>query len=107
MDDNEQREIRATRNQAIFRAINEKIASLNDAFGVVAGTFSVACECADNTCIALLEILPDAYHDVRKNPRRFVVLPEHVQPDVEDVVSTAEGYTVVEAIGSGASVADA
>jgi hypothetical protein len=107
MDDGDEREIRAARNQALFRAVNDKIADLNAAFGPLVGTFSIACECADNGCITLLEIPPDAYRDVRKNPRRFVVLPEHVQPDVESVVSRHDGYAVVEVIGRGVDVATA
>jgi hypothetical protein len=55
----------------------------------------------------LLEIAPDVYYEVRKSPRTFVVLPEHVQADVEDVVSEHDGYTVVEVIGRGVDVADA
>jgi hypothetical protein len=107
MHDSDEREIRAARNQALFRAVNEKIAVLNEALGELAGTFSVTCECADNHCITLLEIAPDDYRDVRKSPRTFVVLPEHVQADVENVVSERDGYVVVEVIGRGVVVAEA
>lgn len=107
MDDSDGREIRAARNQAMFRAVNEKIAVLNEAFGALTGTFSVACECADSRCITLLEIAPDVYREVRKSPRTFVVLPEHVQADVEDVVREHDGYVIVEVFGRGADVAEA
>jgi hypothetical protein len=106
LDDRDAREIRAAQNQAMFRAINERITELNQAFEEILGTFSITCECADLSCITLIEIPYDDYRAVRENPRRFVVLPDHVYPDVETVVSRADGYTVVEAIGRGAQEAE-
>jgi hypothetical protein len=104
---NEEREIRAARNQALFRAINEKMLDLNEAFGEIVGNFDIACECSRIDCVELLEIPPDAYRAVRSNPRTFVVRVEHVDPAVEGVRSNHVGYVVVEAIGHGAQVADA
>jgi|GEM_PF-4479996 len=42
----DEREVRAARNRAILRAVNEKILELNEAFGALLGTFAIACECA-------------------------------------------------------------
>lgn len=103
----EEREFRAARNQALFRAVNEKLLDLNEVFGEVVGTFSIACECAELECVQLLEIPPEAYRAVRESPRTFAVLPAHVRPAVERVVSTHDGYVVVEAMGEGAAVAEA
>jgi len=55
----------------------------------------------------VLEISADAYRAVRKNPRTFVVLADHIFPDVEIVLSRHAGYAVVEAIGRGAQVTEA
>lgn len=104
---NDEREIRAARNQALFRAVNDKMMEVNEGFGEPTGMFSVACECADTTCVRLLEIEAGAYRQVRRNPRTFVVLRNHVFPDVERVLSTHDGYVVVEATGRGAHVAEA
>jgi hypothetical protein len=104
---NEEREIRAARNQALFRAVNDKMLELNETFGDLVGSFSVACECARIDCVDLLEIPGDAYRAVRESPRFFVVRPDHVWRDVERVVSTHDGYAVVEALGDGAQIADA
>ena len=82
-DTNEQREIRAARNQALFRAVNEKLRDLNEALGSMTDEFVVACECADANCVQTLSIVGDEYMSVRANPRTFVVLPGHVYPDVE------------------------
>ncbi|MES1248416.1 MAG: hypothetical protein ABUS54_12175 [Actinomycetota bacterium] len=98
------REIRAARNQALFRAVNEKMLELNETFGEIVGTFSVACECARVDCLELLEIPPDAYRAIRESPRTFAVAPGHAQDGIERVVSSHEGYTVVEVLGRGADV---
>lgn len=92
----EEREIRAARNQALFRAINEKLKELNELFVAASGTFLVACECADAECLEVVEIRPDEYRAVRAEPRRFVVLPDHVRADAEDVVAKSQAYVVVE-----------
>jgi hypothetical protein len=103
----DEREIRAARNQAVFRAVNQKLLELNEAFGQLVGTFSIACECARIDCVQLVDIPPEAYRAVRGSPRTFAVLPDHVQPDVERVVAVHDGYAVVEALGHGARVAEA
>ena len=100
------REIRAARNQALFRAVNEQIKSMNEAYAEVAGTFAIACECADTSCIQTLELSRDEYEAVRAEPRHFAVLPGHVYPDVEDVVRESNGYVVVEKIARAADVAE-
>ena len=103
----EEREVRAARNQALFRAVNEKMVGLNEAFGDLVGTFAIACECSQLECVQLVEVPPDAYRAVRESPRTFAVLPEHVDADVEGVVSSHDGYVVVEVRGQGVAVAEA
>jgi 5-bromo-4-chloroindolyl phosphate hydrolysis protein len=104
--DQHEREIRAARNQALFRAVNEKVKEMNDAFVSVTGTFAIACECADLECIETLKISPAEYAQVRANPRHFAVLPDHIYPEVEDVVRTSAQYVVVEKIAKAAEVAE-
>jgi len=96
----EEREIRAARNQALFRTLNENLRTLSEAFATVAGTFTIACECADRSCIEMVELQPDEYLTVRAQPRLFAVLPGHVYPDVEVVVRESDRYVVVEKIAS-------
>ena len=102
----QEREIRAARNQAMFRAVNEQITALNKALESVTDTFTVACECADTTCVEMIDIAPKDYTAVRGEPRSFVVRPGHVYPDVELVVREAVGYVVVEKIAAAAEVAE-
>jgi hypothetical protein len=102
----EEREVRAARNQALFRAVNENLRTLNEAFASVAGTFSIACECADRNCVEMIEIESKQYLAVRAEPRQFAVLAEHVYPDVEVVVREAAGYVVVEKMAAAGEVAE-
>ena len=71
-----EREVRAVRNQALFRAVNEKLKILNDSFQSFAGTFTIACECADTTCVEMLEIERDEYSAIRGQPRHFAVVED-------------------------------
>ena len=101
-----QQEVRAARNQAMFRAINEQMQAMNEAFAFVTQTFAIACECADTECIETFEIGPEEYAEVRANPRHFAVLPGHVYPDVERVVRAMDEYVVVEKTAAAAEVAE-
>jgi 5-bromo-4-chloroindolyl phosphate hydrolysis protein len=102
----EEREVRAARNQALFRAVNEQMTTLNEAFAQMVGTFAVACECADTSCVEMIEIAPEQYRAVRAEPRRFVVHVGHVYPDVEVVVHESPAYVVVEKVAAAAEMAE-
>jgi hypothetical protein len=102
----DEREIRAARNQSLFRAVNEKLRALNETFVSVTETFTIACECADTGCVEMVDIHPHEYLAVRAEPRHFVVRPGHIYPDVEQVVREADGYVVVEKSGMAAEVAE-
>ena len=101
-----ERELRAARNQSLFRAINEKIIDLSEAFAAFAGDFQISCECADTHCLESLTITPEAYEAIRSRPNRFAVLPGHIVPDVEVVVAEPDGYVVVDKIAAAAELAE-
>ena len=46
--------------------------------------------------VQTVHVQMEEYLDVREDPRRFVVLRDHVVPHVERVVSSTDGYVVVE-----------
>lgn len=96
------RELRAARTQALFRAVNEKIRAVNDDFAELTGSFTVACGCADPVCLEMLEIPVDVYRRVRQSPYTFVLLADHVDGAVERVVAQEDSYVVVEMPGEDA-----
>lgn len=105
-NDQQAREIRAARNQSLFRAVNERMRALNESFALVTDTFTIACECADTDCVEMLEIQPEDYLRLRTEPRHFAVLPGHVYADVENVIRETEQYVVVEKFGTASDVAE-
>ena len=103
----EKREVRAARNQAMFRAVNEETRDVNEGFASITDTYAIVCECADLACLESIEIRRLDYFAIRANPRQFVVAHGHVFPDVERVVSESDGYAVVEKVGEAGVVAEA
>jgi len=101
-----EREVRAARNQALFRSVNEQIEAMNEAVAAVTGTFAIACECADTNCIETLEIPLGEYAELRAHPRYFAVLPGHVYSHVERVVRESRQYVVVEKRAAAGEVAE-
>jgi hypothetical protein len=98
--------VRAARNEALFRAINDELRAQGGSGDPRALT--IACECADTACVATLEIDFERYAHVRQNAARFIVLPEHVYPEVEQVVHAEDGgFVVVEKTGAAGRVAAA
>jgi hypothetical protein len=102
----DEREIRAGRNQAMFREINERL-TRNDPLAESTGSHVIACECADPGCVQTLVISAAQYEHIRREPRRFAVAAGHVYPDVERVVGDFEAYVVVEKSGKAADVVEA
>jgi hypothetical protein len=100
-----ERETRAARNEAMFRAVNEKVRELNDALSNMTDEYAIACECADGECIQTVNIRQEDYLAVRSSPRQFVVLRGHVVAGVEQVVSENDGYMVVEKLGAAGELA--
>jgi hypothetical protein len=105
--ESDEHDVRAARNQSTFRAANEKLHAIEAAFGEIARTYVIACECADVTCIRTIEIEAAGYRDVRASPRRFAVLPGHVYPDVEIMVSEFDDYAVVEKVAKAGEIVEA
>ena len=101
-----EREVLAGRNQARFRAVNERMRELNTTFASITDLFEIVCECADPGCTEAVSIRPFDYFAIRGNPRRFAVLPGHDYSDVERVVEETESYMVVETVRAAAAVAE-
>ena len=100
------REARIANNEAIAREINEGIEEAL-ASRSPEGHIRMVCECGAGDCELLIAITVSEYEDVRQNGRRFVVVKDHVIPDVERVVAETERFDVVEKVeGTSAEIAE-
>jgi hypothetical protein len=101
------REARIAKNEAISREINEGIEEAMSSLPPD-GYARMVCECGLSDCERLIAISVPEYEDARRDALRFVVVKDHVVPDVERVVAETERYTVVEKReGTPAEVAEA
>jgi hypothetical protein len=91
----DERARRIGENEALYRSVNDRIESLNQAFGVVAESMAVVCECGRLDCAEQITLDVPTYEHVRSDPTRFVVLPGHEEPDVETVVEEHGDFNVV------------
>ena len=96
---------RAAANEATIRDVNEGI-ERGQWPGEEDTPVGFRCECARLGCNRLIELTVREYEQIRKNPRRFVVLPGHEFPDVETVVTARRGYVIVEKRDQAAEVAE-
>jgi hypothetical protein len=92
---------RAAQNQSRFREVNERIEELVATSSYV----SFVCECANERCVDSLSLTIEEYEHVRRDANRFVVLPGHDVPEVENVVDATDRYLVVAKVGAGMAVA--
>jgi len=84
-------------NEAVFREVNERIRDVNHGIAELGdGRIHVVCECGELSCHDQIGIEPAAYEEIRRNDRRFVVVPGHEVPDVETVVAVGDGWIAVE-----------
>jgi hypothetical protein len=101
-------EERIARNQATFRAANERT-------GAAAGVYDIAtpvpfiCECADPTCTEVVGLELDQYEEIRSDSRRFLNAPGHqtAAQGVSVVVEERNGYVIVEKVAHAGEVAEA
>jgi hypothetical protein len=91
-----ERELKIAKTESLFRDVNERIAETSERFDSDEAEFM--CECADPACAERLEVPLEAYEDVRSDATTFILNPEHVEPDVEQIVRRRSGYAVVQKI---------
>ena len=98
---------RAAENEALFRAVNEQIETLERGMAEVSdNTMHIVCECADLNCAQRIVVTVPAYEKVRADPTWFFVKAGHEQLDVERVVGDEGDYRIVcKSIGEGEEIA--
>jgi hypothetical protein len=78
------RKERLARNEANAREVNERF-----------GAHRFVCECGDPSCRDQIELPLEVYRSVRADDRRFIVVPGHETPEMEDVVRSRPTWAVV------------
>lgn len=100
---------RQARNEALFRDVNERIASLGDrAQAWTPEGTDFLCECGEEGgCGQRVRVPYEVYERVRAQDDRFVVKPGHETPAIERAVEWTEDYVVVDKVpGAEPLVAD-
>ncbi|HYH62682.1 MAG TPA: hypothetical protein VD766_12515 [Solirubrobacterales bacterium] len=89
------RETRLAKNEALFRAANERMAKWEERHDAREKELYL-CECADPTCRDKLALTLEQYEHVRAHSRHFAVRNGHETPDVEVVVEEVGDWSIVE-----------
>jgi hypothetical protein len=95
------REERLAGNEAVFREVNERVAEVATHFIEVetrADPVDFTCECGRADCAQPIPLTLAEYQSVRAWPTRFVVAPEHEQPEIETIVERYPAYVIVEKV---------
>jgi hypothetical protein len=98
---------RIAKNEASFRDINERLEAGLRQVRHTPERLEFICECGDRGCEATVQLSFDEYEAVRRDSRRFFVVPGHVFPETERVVAGNDRYEVVEKFGEAVEVTDA
>jgi hypothetical protein len=96
---------RAARNEEVFRSVNEQIEAGAEQHGVTA-PMRFHCECDRERCFEQVDLIPSDYQQIVEHPYRFVIVPGHDDPRIEQIVETHEGYCVIEKIGTAREALD-
>jgi hypothetical protein len=91
----DERQQRVVKNETLFRAVNEQLEDLNQAFASFSDVVTIVCECGDGSCVDQIDVPLDRYESVRSDATLFFVRSGHEDEEVEDVVSETDAYFVV------------
>jgi GH24 family phage-related lysozyme (muramidase) len=81
-------------NERSFRTINRRLREDLERGGED-GAVAFVCECGHMACHASIELTSAQYAEIHRRGDQFVALPDHVLPEVEDVVDRGTAYVVV------------
>lgn len=84
---------RLARTEALFRAVNERIAETAERSDAEEADF--VCECTDPGCTHRIELPLDEYDGVRSDPTAFVVADGHEDERIESTVESDGEVAVV------------
>src|SRR5882672_9992773 len=85
------REERLARNEAAAREINERLEEADNSGAYL----RMICECGREVCDRMVAITAAEYEEIRSDPVQFVVVREHLTPDLERVVAETDRFLIV------------
>jgi hypothetical protein len=100
------REKRLAENEALFREVNERVEAIAASHLDDDHVYEFFCECANTDCTVHVSATLAHYESVRKNPRHFLVAPEHALPEFETVVERSDSWWVIEKEGDAGEYAE-
>ncbi|HEY4429223.1 MAG TPA: hypothetical protein VGN08_13555 [Solirubrobacteraceae bacterium] len=68
---------------------------------------SFRCECGTLSCDEIVELPVGEYKRIRSDPKRFVIVPGHEEPEVEDIVEAHDDHVLVRKRGKAGAIAEA
>jgi hypothetical protein len=95
-------------NDNIFRRANEAIEQSAAEIGAEIDQLPFICECAEESCTAVIRVASDDYQRVRSDSRLFLKAPGHevAAQGWAKVVERRADYVIVEKIGRAGEIAE-
>jgi hypothetical protein len=88
--------IQVAQNESLFRGVNERIAESAKRFRSDDASF--VCECDDPSCAHRIRATLDEYEEARSDGAQFLIVEEHINPDVERVTRRTPRFSLVEKV---------
>ena len=92
------REERIAENEAVVREINEMIQSAHESAPDIS-FMHIVCECGYEECHSIIALTEEEYERIRKDPRQFCVIEDHVIQDIETIVEDNDRFAIGQAAG--------
>lgn len=92
---------RIGQNEVVFREVNERLRELGESFSLVSELAEFVCECANTACTDRVQMPLSEYERIRSDPKWFLVVTGHEEPDYERVITENEFYAIVEKLPGG------
>lgn len=90
-----EREERLARNEAVFRAANERRVDWEETERDPKAVERFFCECAVLECRQQILVPIGEYERARQDPCLFLITPGHEIPDIESIVEEHDGFVVI------------
>jgi len=90
--------VQRAENESTFRRANEDLEQKAQSLSFRDQPTPYLCECEDRRCTEVVMLARSQYEAVRRNPKRFVIVPGHDSPE-DRVVEESDGFHVVEKTG--------